>query len=98
MIKNYLLKRGFALEVLTELYNIAPLDLELSDISFDEQGKFSIRGTSESMSIVFSFVENLAKSKYFKNVKTKYTTKRKVGIKDFTDFEIICQLNTEIRG
>lgn len=93
IIKNYLLKRGFPLEVLTELYNILPLEIELNDIKFDEQGRFSIKGTSESMSLVFSFVDGMGKSKYFKNVKTKYTTKRKVGLKDFTDFEITCQLN-----
>jgi Tfp pilus assembly PilM family ATPase len=88
LIKNYLSNRGFSLEILSELYNLIPLDLELSDIRFDEQNKFSIRGTAESMSCVFSFVDNMEKSKYFKDVKTKYTAKRKDGLKDVTDFEI----------
>jgi len=30
----------------------------------------------------------MEKSEYFKDVKTKYTTRRKEGEKDFVDFEI----------
>jgi Tfp pilus assembly PilM family ATPase len=92
LIRSYLASRGFSLEVLTELYNATPDDLELSDIRFDEQGKFFIRGTAETMSSVFAFVDNMQKSKYFKEVKTKYTTKRKEGLVDVTDFEVNCVL------
>ncbi|MCM8796062.1 MAG: pilus assembly protein PilM [Candidatus Omnitrophica bacterium] len=95
LIKNYLSNRGFSLEILSELYNLIPLDLELNDIRFDEQGKFAVRGSAGSMSTVFSFVENMEKSKYFKDVKTKYTTKRKEGTKDVTDFEIVSILRKE---
>lgn len=93
LIKNYISNRGYSLEILTELYNIIPEDLQLNDIRFDSQGKFSIRGTAESMSSVFSFIENMEKSKYFKEVKTKYTSKRKEATKDVTDFEISCLLD-----
>ena len=92
LIKSYLVKRGFSLEVLTELYELVPLEIQLTDIRFDEQAKFSIRGTAESMSVVFGFVDSMEKSKYFKDVKTKYTTKRKEGLRDVTDFEITCVL------
>jgi len=95
-IKNYLANRGYSLEVLAELYSIIPADLELNDIRFDEQGKFTIRGVAESMSIVFSFVENMEKSKYFKEVRTKYTTKRKEVSGDVTDFEIGCLLKKKV--
>jgi Tfp pilus assembly PilM family ATPase len=86
LVKGYLLSRGYALEVLTELYNISPLEIQLEDIRFDEQGKFS----------VFSFVDNMEKSAYFKDVKTKYTSKRKDGNRDVADFEIVCLLNKNI--
>jgi type IV pilus assembly protein PilM len=95
LIRNYLSGRGYSLEVLTELYNVTPEDVELGDIRFDAQGKFAIRGTAESMSTVFSFVDNMEKSKYFKEVKTKYTSKRKEGSKDLTDFEITCLLQKQ---
>lgn len=97
IIKNYLATRGYSLEALTELYSISPLELELSDIRYDQEGKFSIRGTAQSMSVVFGFVEEMNKSDYFKDVKTRYTTKRKEKGKDVTDFEIICMLNKEAK-
>ncbi|MFH1507743.1 MAG: pilus assembly protein PilM [Candidatus Omnitrophota bacterium] len=92
MIRNYLSRRGISIEVMAEFYDKIPLEIELSDIRYDELGKLTVRGTAESMSIVFSFVDELEKSPYFKEVKTKYTTKRKDGKRDFTDFEINCVL------
>lgn len=86
-IKNYLRRRGHALNVLTEIYTVAPPELQLSDIRF-EGDKLSVRGTADSMSTVFSFAENMERSKLFKEVKTKNTMKRKESEKDVTDFEI----------
>lgn len=95
LVKNYLLKRGYSLEVLMSLYEVIPMDVELSDIRFDEQSKFSIKGSANSMAVVFSFVSEMEKSEYFKEVKTKYTVKRKDGLKDLTDFEITCMLENK---
>lgn len=95
LVRNYLFNRGYSLEVLTELYNAAPMDLELSDIRFDVHDRLTVRGTAESMSTVFSFVDSLEKSGYFKDVKTKYTTKRKESGKDFTDFEVTTLFDKE---
>ena len=92
-IRNYLNSRGISFKVLVELHDITPLNLELSEIRFDREGKFIVRGTAESMSSVFAFVDAMGKSKYFKEVKTKYTTKRQEGKKDVTDFEINSLLN-----
>ncbi|MDP2831067.1 MAG: PilN domain-containing protein, partial [Candidatus Omnitrophota bacterium] len=88
LVKNYLTNRGYSLEVLTELHVLVSEDIELSEIRY-ERDKFSIKGTADAMSSVFSFVDCLEKSKYFKEVKTRYTTKRKDGLRDLTDFEII---------
>jgi len=65
------------LEALAELYSIAPLDIELNNIRLDDKGRFTVRGTAEAMSTVFAFIESMEKSSYFKEVKTKYTSKRK---------------------
>jgi len=92
LVKNYLSNRGYSLEILTNLHEVAPFDLKLSDIRFEGEGKFTIKGTAESMSTVFSFVDSLENSKYFQDVKTRYTTKRKDGLKDVTDFEIVSTL------
>lgn len=95
LVRKYISKRAYSLEVLAELYDTVPPDLEISEIKFDEQGKFSVKGTAANMSNVFTFVEGLQKSKYFKNVKTKYTSKRKEASKDVTDFEIASSLSAE---
>lgn len=92
LVKSYLSGRGFSLEILTELYKLVPLEMELVEIKFDGQGKLSIKGTAESMSVVFALVDSMEKSEFFADVKTKYTTKRKEGKKDVSDFEIIAQL------
>lgn len=92
-IRSHLASRGYSLEILTELHNITPEDVALDDIRYEGKGPFSVRGTAESMSSVFYFVNEMRKSVYFKDVKTKYTTKRRVGDKDVTDFEIAATLD-----
>jgi Tfp pilus assembly PilM family ATPase len=91
-MRKYFSSQGNLLEVIRELSQIMPEDLEFSDIRADEQGRLAIKGTALSMSTVFSFVDSMAKSKYFKEVKTKYTTKRKEEGRDIVDFEINCLL------
>jgi large-conductance mechanosensitive channel len=88
LVKNYLTSRGYSLEVLTELHSLVSDDIELNEIRYDGD-KFSVKGTADAMSSVFSFVDRMEKSKYFKDVKTRYTAKRKDGLKDVTDFEIV---------
>ncbi len=94
MVKEYLAMRGYSLEVLSELHDATPLEIELNDIRFDREGPFTVKGTAKSMSAVFSFVDNMEKSEYFREVKTRYTTKRKEGDTDVTDFEVNCELIT----
>lgn len=96
MIREYLSKRGHSLEVLAELHVATSNDMQLNDIRFDQTGKFTVKGTATSMSAVFSFVDTMEKSDYFRDVKTRYTTKRKDGRRDVTDFEINCVLEEEM--
>jgi Tfp pilus assembly PilM family ATPase/Tfp pilus assembly protein PilN len=93
LVRSYLLGRGSSVNALTQLYDFAPLNLNLNYIKFENGGKYIIRGTAESMSVVFSFNGSLEKSKAFKEVKIKYTTKRVEGQKDLVDFEINCLIS-----
>ena len=91
LVKSYLVSRGNSLKALTDLYDVTPLDMRLSEIRYDESSqKFSIKGTSSVMSSVFGFVSALEKSDIFKNVKTRYVTSRQEGGRDVADFEINC--------
>ncbi len=94
LVKSYLVSRGNSLRALTELYDVTPLDIRLSEIRYDESTqKFSVKGTSSVMSSVFGFVSDLEKSNIFKNVKTRYVTSRQEGGRDVADFEINCLID-----
>ena len=89
--------KNSALEVLREIHKVVPQEIYLTNISFEEGKLISLRGTSKAMSEVFKFVKTLEGLPIFKNVKTKYVTKRRLKGKDLTDFEITCPLiNTNV--
>lgn len=96
LVKKYLINRGYSLEALIKLYDLVPLGMELNNIKCDEQDKFSIRGSAHTMSEVFSLVDSMEKTESFKDVKTKYTAKRKDGARDLVDFEIYCMLRVKM--
>ena len=87
-IKGLILQRGFSLEALSELYSVLQDNIQINDVRFEGKERFLVRGTAETMPAVVTFNEALSKSAYFKDVKTKYMTKRKEGQGDVTDFEI----------
>jgi Tfp pilus assembly PilM family ATPase/Tfp pilus assembly protein PilN len=88
VVKDYLATRGESVEALSELYETLPAEVRLSEIKYDESGKFSVKGTSSTMSSVFAFVTALERSPKFKSVKTKYVTTRPEKGVDVADFEI----------
>jgi len=93
IIKDYLNTEDSALDILYEVHRLVPAQIYLTSTIFDRKNrKFSLRGTSNTMSEVFDFVKILEDSDCFENVKTKYTTKRKLEGKELTDFELICQI------
>jgi Tfp pilus assembly PilM family ATPase len=89
LIKRYLFLRGYPLEILDKIYENIPSTMRLSEIRFDKKNRFlSLKGTADSMTTIYSFVDSLSKEDYFKDVKTKYTTKRKEEDKEVADFEL----------
>ncbi len=92
LARGYLSGRGYVLEVLSQLYDLVTPEIYLHEIRFDGKGTFSVKGTSASMSSVFSFITNMEKSKYYKDVKTNSTRKREEEGQDLVDFEIISSL------
>ncbi|MCK5179077.1 MAG: PilN domain-containing protein, partial [Candidatus Omnitrophica bacterium] len=92
LIKRELKDRHIAIEVLAELYDLIPTDVQLNGIKFSLQGRFSIEGNSRTMGMVFSFIGDMEESELFKNVESKRTTKRKEEGEEIVDFEIICTI------
>lgn len=96
-VKNYLLKRGYSLEVLAGLYDALPPDVRLLSVRYEDGERFSIKGTSTTMSSVFTLITNLEKSKsrLFANVKTKYVTSRTEAGVDLADFEVVSDIQAD---
>ena len=95
LIKSYLSQRGVSVEVLGEFYNLIPDDVKILEIRFDRAGSFSFKGTASTMAVIFSFVEDLNKSGYFREVTTRYTSKRMEGKDEVADFEIVATFGEE---
>ena len=88
IMRDYISRRGNSVEALSQIYDALPNSVKVLEIRFDRAGVVAIKGTAESMAEIFSLVDDLNKSSYFKEVETKYTTKRKEANKDVADFEI----------
>lgn len=93
LMREYFSGQGYVLDVVAELIDQVSKDIELNEIRYDGKGTLSVKGIADSMSAVFGFVDNLSKASYFKEVKTKYTTKRKEAGQDVVDFEITSVLH-----
>ncbi|MDD5505347.1 MAG: pilus assembly protein PilM [Candidatus Omnitrophica bacterium] len=96
-IKDRVYTRGVSLNLFYEVHRTISPEIHLLSISFDGKENLTLRGESNEMSEVFSFVNKLEESPYFQNVKSKYATKRKVGDKELTDFEISCPLQDKYK-
>jgi len=81
------------LEILREIHRITPKDIYLNTFIFQEADEVVLKGTSPSMSLVFSFVPILNSSPFFENVQVRYATQRKMQAAESTDFEIVCKLS-----
>jgi Tfp pilus assembly protein PilN len=90
MVRKYLTERGFPLEVLKELYRITPTYIRYNEIVFNANGDITLSGSAESMSQIYTFVSELERSKFFKDVKTKYTNTQQEANKIIADFKIAC--------
>ncbi|UCC94426.1 MAG: pilus assembly protein PilM [Candidatus Omnitrophota bacterium] len=95
LIKSYFSKRGYSVDILGEFYKLLPGEIKIAELRFDKKGDFAFKGTAASLTLVFSFVEDLNKSEYFKKAETRYTSTRKEGNKDVADFEIIATFGRE---
>jgi Tfp pilus assembly PilM family ATPase/Tfp pilus assembly protein PilN len=96
-IKERVYTRGTSLNLFYEVHKAVLPEIYLTSITFDGKDELTLRGQSNEMSEVFSFVTKLEESGYFQNVKSKYATKRKVGDKEVTEFEISCPLEDKYK-
>ncbi len=87
-IENFNKKKGRALTIFNEIQTVLPQEMYLSEIILTSDEKISIKGTSDFMSAVFSFVTEFEGNPYFRNVTTDYTKSRRENDRDVSDFGI----------
>jgi len=92
LCKTYLTKRGYCLNVLDEIYRLIPPDLYLTEIVFDQNGTFSVKGTTYSRNSLYAFANDMEKSEYFKEVKRGDIKEREEEGKIVVDFDITALL------
>jgi hypothetical protein len=92
VITKQLRSKGSSIDILRELYGKMPPEITLTIFDYEEGRSCLLRGAAQKLSDVFGFISILEESVYFENVKVRYATKRTTGSREYTDFEIICQL------
>jgi len=88
VIRKYLGRRGYLLNVLADVYRLTPEEIAVINVRLRETGSFSVKGEAVSMAVVFAYVGELEKSDFFKEVKARYTSKKKVEGRELVDFEV----------
>ena len=88
LIRKYLDRRGYLLNVLAEAYRLTPPEIAVINVNLRESGVFSVKGEATAMAVVFAYAGELEKSEFLREVKTRYTSKKKVGGEELVDFEV----------
>jgi Tfp pilus assembly PilM family ATPase/Tfp pilus assembly protein PilN len=88
-VKTHLAGRGRSLEILAEMSRLLPQDLQLTDIRYESDGKFLLKGSSLSKPSVFRLVDEMEKSDLFRNVQAKSVVGRVDDKTEVADFEIV---------
>jgi len=92
LVREFQHRKPRPLAALTGLEEVLPGDMYLNEFNMDTNGHVSIKGTSEFMSSVFSFVTNFESSSRFQGINTDYAKSRKLEGKDVTDFGLSADL------
>lgn len=88
LIKNQLNLKGSSIDIIREIYKIAPANVFLTSLNYEEGKSVVLKGNARTLSEVLKFVNNLETSGYFENAKLKYATNRSIKGQELTDFEI----------
>ena len=94
-IKSKLDTKSISLIYIYEISKLLPPEIDLMSLSFQKDDRLNIKGRAKEMSDIFKFITLLQNSSNFKDVQTRYTTRRKFQNKDVNEFELICSIAKE---
>ena len=92
IIRERLNTRILSLDYLYQIHKLIPAEITLKMITLEADDKTTLRGQAQTMSDAFKFIDILKNSAYFKDIQTKYTSKKRVAERDVSEFEIICPM------
>jgi Tfp pilus assembly protein PilN len=96
-VNAYIEDKDDTIEVLGSIYDMLPDEIYLKGITIDKDGNVFIKGTSKTMSRIFSFVTELENNPFFESVKTEYTESKKDKGEDVSDFGIVMVIEGRYR-
>ncbi len=85
--------RSLALNYLFEVSRLLPGEILVTNIGFKKDEQLTIKGRTAQMSDIFKFITLLETSPYFKDIQTRYTTRRTFKGVDLNEFELICPVD-----
>lgn len=91
-VRGELRQSVFISELLKQIYNLIPPDISLTNLSIERDKALILKGQTYQFSGVFNLVNLLENRGYFKNVRLRYISKRKIRESELTDFQIDCAL------
>ncbi|HQP91082.1 MAG TPA: PilN domain-containing protein, partial [Candidatus Omnitrophota bacterium] len=97
-IKAKLDTKSSAINYLLEISKLLPSEITIVNMTFTKDEKVDLKGRASEMSDVFKFITTLEKSSFFKDIQTRYTTRKKFQGRDVNEFELICPVEKEGKG
>jgi Tfp pilus assembly protein PilN len=94
-VKSKLDTKTSAINYLYEVSKLLPPEIIILNLSFEKGQKLIVKGRAQEMSDVFKFITTLEGSPSFKDIQTRYTTRKKVQGKDVNEFELVCPFEHE---
>lgn len=90
MIKSKLDTKSTAINYIYEISKLLPSEIVIVNMTFTKDEKLDLKGRAAEMSDVFKFITTMENSPYFKDVQTRYTTRKKYQGRDVNEFDLLC--------
>ncbi len=97
-IKSKLDTQTLAINYLMEVSRLLPGEILVTNIGFVKDEQVTIKGRTAQMSDIFKFITQLETSPHFKDIQTRYTTRRTFKGVDLNEFELICPVEAGENG
>ena len=92
MIQNRTNADKSFLKYLKEISASIPHSVHFDSLDYMDGDKIILKGYAGEMSEVFEYAKALENLKIFKTVKSEQVSKKKMGDKNMSEFEIVCGL------